>query len=254
MTQTWLFLKKELAGNWRTKKLPILLIIFIVTGVISPFLAKITPELMTSLLPSDLQIKLPEPTSVDSWTQFYKNLPQFGLLALVLLSTGTISGEIKDQTLIPFITKGLSRTAVVLSKALYLFAVWTVGLLTAFGVNYGYTRYYFNDTLSPDLLMGLWPFWLYGLLFLTFTLLASAITSGAMESLLLVVIFYAISMLTGLVQKAAHFDPFVLGSHPVQWLSGAESFNDYWPAALIAAALTLSFLLLALMAFRRRRI
>lgn len=254
MRQTWLFFKKEVAGNWRTKKLLILLLIFVVTGIISPFLAKITPELLKSLVSKELPLTLPTPTSVDSWTQFYKNLPQFGLLALILLSVGTISGEIKDQTLIPFITKGLSRSAVVLSKGLYLLLVWTMGLGLAFIVNYGYTWYYFNDHHSPQPLLGLLPFWLYGILLLSFTLLASAMTNSAMQSLLIVVIFYGFSLVLGLFQKIAHFDPFVLGSNQIQWLTGSEAFRDYWPAVAIALLISSMFTLLAVTTFSKRRI
>lgn len=190
-----------------------------------------------------MTITLPASTSIDSWTQYYKNLPQFLLLAIVLLSTGIISTEVEKGTLIPFITKGLSRSVLVISKALYLFFIWTFTLFLSFVTNLGYTAYYFNDGKSPHLLLPLFGFWLYGSIILTATIFASSLAKNMGQSLLIVAVFYLISSLSGIFKKIDHYNPFILGTNSLNWLTGK---SDFTPIGLVLCWLfSLSFYLLA---------
>ena len=254
MKQLQLFLAKEFFANWRTKKIPILFIIALAVGILSPFLAKIMPDMMASLLPEKLTITLPASTSIDSWTQYYKNLPQFLLLAIVLLSTGIISTEVEKGTLIPFITKGLSRSVLVISKALYLFFIWTFTLFLSFVTNLGYTAYYFNDGKSPHLLLPLFGFWLYGNIILAATIFASSLAKNMGQSLLIVAVFYLISSLSGIFKKIDHYNPFILGTNSLNWLTGKSDFTPYWPGVMLAILLILLFIGLSLAIFRKRRL
>lgn len=254
MRQIQLFLTKEIFANWRTKKIPILFIIAFSVGILSPFLAKIMPNILTSILPKEMAITLPTPTSSDSWTQYYKNLPQFLLLAIVLLSVGIISTEVEKGTLIPFITKGLSRYAVIMSKGLYLFFIWSFTLFTSFLINASYTAYYFNDDKSPHLLLPLFGFWLYGIIFLAATIFASTLAKNTGASLLIMAIFYLISNLLGIFKKITHYNPFTLGSNSLNWLTGKSDFATYWPAVALAIFLIFSFFILSLMIFKKRRL
>ncbi|PAB01206.1 ABC transporter permease [Enterococcus canintestini] len=252
MKQIKLFFIKECFANWRTKKIPILLIIAVAVGILSPFLAKIMPDIMSSLLPADLPVSLPTPTSIDSWTQYYKNLSQFVLLAIALLAVGTISNEVEKGTLLPFITKGLSRNVFVISKALYLVFIWSVTLISSFLVNVAYTTYYFNDNKSPHLLFPLFAFWLYGTIFLAATILSSTLAKSTGQSLLILASFYLISSFSSILKKIAYYNPFILGSNSLNWLTGKTEFYHYWPAVWIAVLLITLLLTLSLLIFRKR--
>lgn len=254
MKQTILFLKKEFWENWRRKRLGVLLILFLMVGILSPFTAKILPDIMGELLPKGMELNLPAATSVDSWTQFYKNLSQFCLLGMVILYAGIIANEVEAGTLIPFITKGLSRQAVVLSKSLFVFGLWTFGVALAALVNWCYTRYYFNDSKSPHVLAGLLPLWLYGLMFLAFTLLASSWGKNSIQSMLLVAIFYVVGSLLRIIQRIDHYDPFLLGSNNLAWLTKQSDLADFLPAILLTILLIACCLLLTLISFRKRRL
>lgn len=254
MKQTLLFLKKELWENWRRKRLVILLILFLMVGILSPFTAKIMPEVMGELLPKGMEIDFPAATSTDSWAQFYKNVTQFCLLGMVILYAGTIANEVENSTLIPFVTKGLSRNAVVASKSLFVLGLWTIGLLLGTLVNWGYTHYYFDDSHSPQLLAGTLPLWLYGLMFLAFTLLASSWGKNSIQSMLLVAIFYILGSLLTIIKKIDHGNPFVLGSNNLTWLTGQSALSKFLPAILIATATICGCLLLTAISFRRRRL
>ena len=107
------FTKKELFELTKTYKLLLIVTVFLIFGFMNPVVAKFTPDLMESLMEEGIKISLPEPTIFDSWTQFFKNTTQMGLIILVIIFSGLISNELSKGTLINMLTKGLSRKTVV---------------------------------------------------------------------------------------------------------------------------------------------
>ncbi|MFV0557439.1 MAG: ABC transporter permease, partial [Enterococcus sp.] len=184
MSHLLVFTKKEINESWRTSKFLILVIIFLLFGVMNPLVAKFTPELL-KMAGGGLKIELPAPTSMDSWTQFYKNINQMGLFVLALLFSGTVSQEVSSGTLVNLVTKGLKRWTVILSKFLNLFVQWTICLALCFGVTWGYTGYYFPDDLTPHLVAGVVPVWIFGVFLLALIIFGSTIARNAYEGLLI---------------------------------------------------------------------
>jgi ABC-2 type transport system permease protein len=89
-------LRKEFTELWRTRKLIVVLVVLIAFGLMSPILAKITPDLLESMSEGQMEgiiISIPEPTQKDAIDQLVQNVTQFGLLLAVLMSFGTIVGE-----------------------------------------------------------------------------------------------------------------------------------------------------------------
>lgn len=245
-------LKKELFESARKKRLLILAIVFVAAGIMSPTLAKLMPEIMKTALPEGMNVQLPAPTSVDAWTQFFKNSLQFGLLALVLLYADTLCGEVTAGTLINLLTKGLDRRWVVLGKALQLFLLWTAGFWLSFAVSWGYTRYFFDDAPAGSLFFSCLALWLYGSLFLSFLMTASAIAASGLQSLLLMALLLGLTMLLGIFKRIQRFDPFTLGSRNLEWLTGSAQLADSWPAFVLALVLLGGALVSAVMLFQRR--
>lgn len=109
--------KKEFWEMIRTKKLLVLVIIFLFVAISSPILAKILPELLKNI-PSTpgLSIKIPEPTWHDSIDQFIKNISQLAMIVVVFVFAGAIAEEKNKRTLEMMMTKPVSRTNFVVSK------------------------------------------------------------------------------------------------------------------------------------------
>lgn len=110
------FVKKELLEQVRTYKLLILFLVFFIFGMLSPLMAKLMPEILSQMPMDGITITIPDPTAIDSYSQFFKNLTQMGLIVLVLLFSGTLTTELSKGTLINVLTKGLTRYAVILAK------------------------------------------------------------------------------------------------------------------------------------------
>ena len=73
------FTKKEFLEQFRTNKLLILTLVFIFIGILNPLTALLTPWLLEmfseSMEGSGVIIGEIEVTALDSWMQFYKNIP-----------------------------------------------------------------------------------------------------------------------------------------------------------------------------------
>ena len=109
------FTGKEFLELRRSGRLLIFTVIFVLLGMMNPATAKLTPWLMEtmadSLEASGLTITEYTVTAMDSWVQFFKNMPSMGLLITVVMFGGFFTSEYAKGTLIPLLAKGLSRSA-----------------------------------------------------------------------------------------------------------------------------------------------
>lgn len=120
MTPFRAFLEKEIREvfrTWRIWVLPGLMLFFALT---SPVVALLTPTLLASMAQSQpgVVIRFPDPTALDAYRLFLKNLDQLGLLALIIISAGAVASERRSGTAILVLTKPLERRGFILVKIL----------------------------------------------------------------------------------------------------------------------------------------
>lgn len=207
------FVKKELIEQIRTGKLLIMGILFILFGIMNPAIAMLTPWLLEtfadSMQSSGLVVTATTVTALDSWMQFYKNVPML-LIAFVLFEGNIFTKEYESGTLILSLTKGLKRYKVVASKALVLVMLWTVGYWMCFGITYGYNAYYWDNSVANNLMFSVVCWWIFGLWVISLMILFSVMTNsnaGVLTSTGGVVLgAYMISM----VPKIAEYLPTML--------------------------------------------
>lgn len=135
MTRYFAFLKKELLEASRTYKLLIIGLVFATIGFSNPIIAKLTPELLAS---SGFDINIPEPTLIDSYVQFYKNIST-QLILFIILFAGTLSNELKSGSLINMVTKGLERSTILISKLSAMYLIWSLSYTITFLITYFYS-------------------------------------------------------------------------------------------------------------------
>jgi ABC-2 type transport system permease protein len=165
-----LSLGKELKQQWQTKRLIVIMAVFLLFGMASPLIAYFTPQILGSIEEAAMFADLiPEPTNRDAITQYVGNVTQFGFILAVLLGMGAIAGE-KERGLTPMIlSKPLPRWAFVLSK----FAAQTMVYLLAFALS-GLSVYYYTGLLFEPLAFG--PFMLGNFLLCAWLLVFAAVT------------------------------------------------------------------------------
>lgn len=193
MRQTAVFVKKEFLESWRSYRVLILAVFFVSFGMLSPFFAKITPALMESLLPEGVSFEFPEPSYLDGWMQYFKNMSQLGLVVIIIVFSGLLADEHHRCTLPMLLTKGLQSRAVVLGKFFAGGIILTGLYLLGFAVCLLYTWIYFKAWASGFIVAGVFAVLLAYLLILamflfwgsilpkvSYVLLASLVTLGGM--------------------------------------------------------------------------
>ncbi|MDR3053110.1 MAG: hypothetical protein LBU48_04550 [Coriobacteriales bacterium] len=244
------FLKKEITQTLRTYKLLILVLVLVSFAVMSPALARFTPEIL-QLSGIEGMIALPAPVALDSWIQFYSTTSQMGILALMLIYGGILSGEKSKGTLVLPLTHGLSRSAALLAKYLVSVGGWTVSLALAALVNHLYTLYLFPGEEVAFVLGGLASFWLCGVFLLSLVPLSSVLVKGSFGGLALPggVLFTLLVLM--IFPDLFSFNPLLLASSPLQVMAGVDEWTILLPALITSAVTSAVAVAAAMVLFRR---
>ena len=175
-------LRKELSEAWRTRRLPVVAVLFLVVGIISPLTARYLNEILAVALGDQLPVALPDPTVATVLEQLQKKLGQMGSLAAIALAMGSVSGELDRGTAALVLAQPVGRPAFLLAKLLAIAVVLGVSMLLGSTVAWIYTAILFEPV--P---MGGWAAmtalsWLALLTWAALTFLASAATGSTMAA------------------------------------------------------------------------
>lgn len=256
MKQFIAFFRKECMEQIRSGKLLILLIVFIIFGIMNPAMAKLTPWIMEmaaeSLTEIGLAITDVEVNALTSWEQYYKNVPM-ALLVFLLMYSGIFTTEYQKGTLINILTKGMSRTRVVLAKALLLMLVWTVGYLLCFLITYGYNAYFWDNGIAQHAFFAAACIYAAGVWLISLLVLASVLVSASSTAALLVAGAFGVVYFLSMIPAIKDYLPTkLLGGGGM--LSGSGVPGDYYPALAVSLVLVAVNILAAVMFFRRKNI
>ena len=246
-------LKKEMIEGLRTYRILIMLLVFAGFGVLSPFTAKLTPDLLNSIMP-EFGLTLPNPIALDSWAQFFKNISQMGLIVTVIVFSGILANELTRGTLVILLTKGLSRTAVILAKYCYMVLIWTTSLLVCFLVTLAYTVYLFPNGAVLNLAFSVICLWLFGAFLLALLLLAANLGNHSYSCLLMVGLVLVVLMIINIWPQAQQYNPLALASLNMSLLEGLTTPREMAWSIGVASTLTVVSLGAAVLLFRKKQL
>jgi len=248
------FLKKEIYEYTKTYKLFIMLMVFAVFGITNPLIAKLLPEILGILITDGIIITLPEPTAYDAWTQFFKNATQMGLLVMVILFSSVLSSELLKGTLINLLTKGLARTAVILSKYTCMVLVWTMSIVLCFGLTYGYTLYFFPKDETSNLLFSVFCLWFFGLFLLAALLFSATLTRSSYGCLLITGAVVVICMILNIIPTVHRYNPISLITDNMGLIMNSVEVSSLYSTIMISCLLSLIFVFLSVVIFRKKQL
>lgn len=248
------FLKKEIFEYTKTYKLLIMLVVFAIFGITNPLIAKLLPEILESLATDGVIITLPDPTAYDAWEQFFKNATQMGLIVTVIIFSGVLSSELSKGTLINLLTKGLSRTAVILSKYTCMVLVWTASIALCFGLTYGYTVYLFPKDETSNLLFSVFCLWLFGLFLLAVLIFSATLTKSNYGCLLITFVAVVACMIMDIIPAMHRYNPISLATDNMGLIMNSIEVSSLYSAILVSCLLSLIFVSLSVAIFRKKQL
>ncbi|GAB6109783.1 ABC transporter permease [Fusibacter bizertensis] len=248
------FTKKEMMESVRTYKFYILATVFLLFGFMNPIIAKIMPDLLSSLMPDGMTITLSTPTAIDAWAQFFKNGSQMGILILVVMFSGIMANEFIKGTLVNILTKGMARPTVIFSKLTAASIQWSVSYLLCIAITYGYTAYFWTMNGVENLFLSLFGLWLFGELMIGLVILGGILFKSMYGSLLfaggLVVVMTVLSIFPQLMA----FNPMTLASANMALITGAQDVSKFLSASVVTFLGLLLSILTSVMVFNKKQI
>ena len=246
--------KKEWTQAWKSFKFVALLIVFAIVGIMSPLVALLTPEILGSVLEEEMRgFTLPEPTAYDSFAQFYSNLNQLGLLIFIILFGSVLTFECSRGTLINLLTKGLSRSIVIHTKALFLLIVWTVAYAIAATLTYFYTIFYWDEPLN-QLFGALFTSWFFGVFLISLILFASVLFKNFIVVLSAVLVVVFAFMLLAIHPDIAEWLPNYIVSHNVALIEGSFEFDELYRSLGVTFVATVVMYVLTIVRFKKMEV
>jgi ABC-2 type transport system permease protein len=220
MTGFATLLRKELLEQWRTRRLIIVAIVFLLFGIMSPLIAKFTPELLKSVgtgMPGAV-IQLPPATTADAVAQLAKNVGQLGVVVAILLAMGAVAAEKERGTAAFILTLPAGRAAFLVAKLVAIGLTLLVAVALAAVGDWLYTTILFEPLPVAGFVVLALLLWLQMLAFAAITFLASTVTGSQ------------------LVAGGVGFVVFVV----VSIIAALPVIGDWTPLALSSAAIDIA--------------
>ena len=256
MKSLFAFIKKECTEQLRSGRLWITLALFVLLGIMNPAVAKLTPWLLEvmaySLAESGMIVTNVKVSAMDSWVQFFKNMP-IGLIAFVLLQGAIFTKEYGSGTLVLSLTKGLERFKVIISKAGVLAAIWSLGFWLCFGITYLYNSYFWDNSVAENLLLSVVCWWLFGVFVISLMTLFSTISASNTGVLLGTGIIILISYIVGLLPKANKYLPTLL-TDGNSLIYGMAQSKEYIAAIIVTAVATIICFAVSIPIFNKKHL
>ncbi len=246
------FTKKEIYESAKTYKLLLLIIVFLIFGFMNPIVAKLTPDIMKSLVEQGISISLPEPTILDSWAQFFKNVSQMGLIVLVIMFSGIISNELSKGTLVNMLTKGLSRKTVILSKFTSTCLIWTLAYFLSALVTFLYSMLFWEDTEVANLLFSISIVWIFGIFLISAVILGGILFKTSYGAMLFCGVIVACLLFLNIFPKVAEYNPIQLISVNMDILKENIEISEVIKSIGVTLGASILFMISSIVIFCKR--
>ncbi|HEY6056665.1 MAG TPA: ABC transporter permease subunit, partial [Candidatus Limnocylindrales bacterium] len=221
-----LMLAKELREQLRTYRLPVVAIVFLLFGILSPVSAKYLPDIVKALAGDQgaaLLSALPTPTVDDAVGQIIKNVTQFGILVAVLLAMGTVANEKERGTAGLLLSKPISRAAFLAAKLSAVAFTLGVAVVVGSAIGFVYTALLFDAPLSITGFAAMAVLlWLSLVAYAALTFLGSTLTRSAMAAAGLGIVAFVATATIAFLPVIGPYMPQSLGTPALAYAVGDD--------------------------------
>ena len=255
-----LFFKKEIAELIKTIKGIVLAVIFLIVAIMSPVIAKLTPELLRLLGAEELEelemimAIIPPPSSMESYVQFFSNFNMMGLLAVIIVFAGIVANEKSRSTAAYILTKNISRTQFILSKITAAVAFVFVSFVIMMLTQMLYTNILFDDGMIETkavLIFSAFLF-LYLIFILSFTLLSSVLSKSVTPAVFIAFLFFIGFNILGSIPRIGKYMPPAVNNFG--FITQSVTVSDIIPSIIITVLCSVVFIVLSVKLFNKQEL
>jgi len=250
------FAGKEVLESIRSKRLFVMLCVFMVLTIMNVLMARFMAEIIAAIMSADggaqIVIEVPPTVWTDSYAQVYSGFVEMGMFAMIMLFMGIILREKRTGTIDLMMAKGVTPFVFVLAKYAVAAAIVLLSLFASILVAYGYTFVLFDYAGNiGDVLFGAVAFSVFLLMMLAITFLWSAVAGSTAISAVLGVASYFALMFLDMIPVVNRFSPGGIFSYSVSLSIGGGQERLLIRAA-VALAIAVICLFLATQSLKKR--
>jgi ABC-2 type transport system permease protein len=172
---------KELLEAWRTYRLIVLALLFLALGVTAPIVTRLLPDIIRTFGGSQVfEVDIPTPGIADVVEQLLKNTIQFGALAAILLTMGTVATERERGTAAFVLSKPVTRSAFLWAKFVAIAVQFAIAVALATAGAYLYTIVLFHRPSALAWIELGAVVWLSTMVYVSITFLGSTIAKSSL--------------------------------------------------------------------------
>ena len=246
-------LRKEWLELLRTNRLLMLGVVLVVFGLLSPLIAKYTPEIIKQIPNGEAIAQLiPTPTVMDAVTQYIKNIGQFGVILALLLTMGAVAQEKDKGTAVMMLVKPLPRVTFLVAKFTAMALMFAVTIAIAGAACYYYTWLLFGALDVPRWLALNALMVVYVLVYVALTLFCSVVTKSQAAAGGLALSLLFILGLAGSIPGLSEYLPGQL----LAWGGGLMAGNAvaFWPSLWVSVGIIVVAFMGASFIFERQEL
>ncbi len=238
-------LKYDFIQLWKSKKILIFPIIFILFNSFSAISTKFLNQILaSSLTDSGAVITLPDPTVYDSYSQYNSDLFQIILYIIIFISVGFFIND-KTKGIAPLVfSKPIKVWQYLLSKYIAINALIIFSTLIG-QVFFGYYTYImFDDFILSASVISVLMFIVYNLFITAVAMVASAFSKNYVTGIVVTFLTYLVLTIIAVFKnvKAITWLPGSISGNVVSYITGASSPLIANCLIAIGLAIVLSYL------------
>ncbi|GIO27862.1 ABC transporter permease [Ornithinibacillus bavariensis] len=247
--------QKELLENWRNKKWIWVPLVIILLSIMDPITNYFLPQIIESVggMPDGTVFELPDFSPSEVIMMSLSQLSSLGVLVIVLLSMGTISGERKSGVSELILVKPVSYSNYITSKWLSLLLLVWLSLFLGLLMSWYYTNILYGTLSFVDFTK---VFFFYGI-WLTLVVSLSIFYNSIFKSSGLVAFFTILTiMIMSIITKIFHhvldWSPNNLSIYIQEMLTAEKINGDLWATSGVALAISVLLVLVSIQMFKRK--
>ncbi|MFC2949589.1 ABC transporter permease [Virgibacillus sediminis] len=257
MSQWVTLFQKEMLENWRNKKWIWVPLVFILIAAMDPVTNYYMPQIIDTVggLPEGASIQLPEYTPAEVVMMSLGQLSSLGVLVIVLMSMGAISGERKSGIAEMILVKPVSHLNYITAKwAALLVLVWT-SLFLGMLASWYYINILFGSLAFMDLLLIVFFYGLWLTLVISLSIFYnSLVRAPGLVAACTILTIMLMSLITRIFEKYLAWSPNRMSSHIHDMLISDKISADLLLTGLITIVICILLLAASTAVFRTREL
>jgi len=245
------YLKKEFLEGIRQYKYIALATGIILFSILDPVMLKLLPSFVSNKIPANLIHQLFEFKPKDALANYIKDLFQIGTLFIIFTAAGSINEEVYSQKIVFPLTKGASKSQIVMAKFLHFSAAVCLFLIVGLFLDQYYANLLFEGQkiAVSDIVPVYFLLCIYYLFVISLTLLLSSFTKKNISAgILACTVAYSTALLSQF-EKLKKFSPYNL-----ILLTNNFGLQDAKTTLVISILLTVLFLVTTVFRFNNLEI